>query len=129
MAPTSALGAVVRMAKRSLVVSPSLTLRTDVQRVQMPAKKASGRSSLKANQTGGRLPSGSTSFSEKLVNGTTQRFSGPSQRRQCADSTLRTLVTPESLFLPTSTEAGEGMPQRARVSSRPPARLRTIGAG
>jgi hypothetical protein len=29
--------------------------------------------------------SGSTSFSEKLVQGTTQRFSTPSQRRQCGD--------------------------------------------
>ena len=59
----------------SFVVSPSLTLRTDVQRVQMPAKKASGRLSSSANQTGGREPSGRASFSEKLVNGTTQRLS------------------------------------------------------
>ena len=35
---TSAFGSVVRNAKRSFVVSPSLTLRTDVQRVQTPAK-------------------------------------------------------------------------------------------
>jgi putative SOS response-associated peptidase YedK len=33
----------------------------------MPAKKANGRVSSNANQTGGRVPSGNTSFSEKLV--------------------------------------------------------------
>jgi hypothetical protein len=62
----------------SLVVSPSFTFLTEVQRVQMPAKQASGRLSSSANQIGGRDPSGST---EKLVNGTTQRLSTPSQRR------------------------------------------------
>lgn len=100
MAPTSAFGSVVRKAKRSLVVSPSFTSRADVQRVQRPAKHASGRVSSNANQTGGRVPSGSTSCSEKLVNGTTQRLSMPSQRRQCADLTLRTSVTPGSDFRP-----------------------------
>jgi len=44
MAPTSAFGSVVRNAKMSLVVSPSLTFRTDVQLVQMPAKQARGGS-------------------------------------------------------------------------------------
>src|SRR5580693_835837 len=67
--PTSLFGSVVRNAKMSFVVSPSFTFRTEVQRVQMPAKKANGRVSSKANQTGGRVPSGSTSFSEKLVHG------------------------------------------------------------
>ena len=105
-----------------------LDLPTEVQRVQMPAKNASGRLSSKANQTGGRVPSGRASFSEKLVKGTTQRFSMPSQRRQCGDLTLRTLVTPGSDFLPFSAKAGEGMPQRAMVSSRPSGWLRTIGA-
>jgi hypothetical protein len=39
-------------AKRSLVVSPSLTFRVEVQRgTVMPAKKARGRSSASANQT------------------------------------------------------------------------------
>src|ERR1019366_2432812 len=93
IAPTSLFGSVVRNAKMSFVVSPSFTFRTELQRVQMPAKKANGRVSSKANQTGGREPSGRTSFSEKLVQGTTQRFSIPSQRRQCGDLTLRTLVT------------------------------------
>jgi hypothetical protein len=89
-------GSVVRNAKISFVVPPSFNFRTEVQRVQMPAKKANGRVSSKANQTAGREPSGSTSFSEKLVQGTTQRFSIPSQRRQCGDLTLRMLVTPGS---------------------------------
>jgi len=50
MAPTSAFGSFVRNAKMSLVVSPSLTFRTDVQLVQMPAKQARGRPSSSANQ-------------------------------------------------------------------------------
>ena len=53
-----AFGSVVKKAKRSFVVSPSLTFRADVQRVQIPAKKASGRLSSSANHTGGREPSG-----------------------------------------------------------------------
>src|ERR1700732_4455493 len=119
IAATSLFGSVVRNAKMSFVVSPSFTFRTEVQRVQMPAKKANGRVSSKANQTVGREPSGSTSFSEKLVQGTTQRFSIPSQRRQCGDVTLRTLVTPGSDFLPCSARRGEGIPHRAIISSRP----------
>ena len=47
--PTSAFGSVVRNAWRSLVVSPSLTFRTEVQSVQMPAKQARGRVSSSAN--------------------------------------------------------------------------------
>ena len=50
MAPTSVFGSVVRNANRSLVVSPSLAFRTDVQLVQMPAKQARGRLSSRANQ-------------------------------------------------------------------------------
>ena len=119
MAPTTLFGSVVRNAKMSFVVSPSFTFRTEVQRVQMPAKKASGRVSSKANQTGGWVPSGSASFSEKLVKGTTQRLSTPSQRLQCGDFTLRTLVTPGSDFFPLRANTGDGMPQRAIVSSRP----------
>ncbi len=78
---------------------------------------------------GGHLPSGMASFSEKLVNGTTQRFSTPNHRRRCDEATLRTLVTPGFEFLPFETEAGDGMPQRAMVSSRPSGVLRTTGAG
>src|SRR5450759_1743227 len=92
IAPTSLFGSVVRNAKISFVVSSSFTFRTEVQRVQMPAKKANGRVSSKANQTGGWVPFDSASFSEKLVKGTTQRLSTPSQRLQCGDLALRTLV-------------------------------------
>jgi len=94
----------------------------------MPAKKASGRVWSSANQTGGRVPSGSFSFSAKLVNGTTQRCSIPSQRRQWGELTLRTLVTPGSEFLPFSAKTGEGIPHLAMVNSRPSGWLRTIGA-
>jgi hypothetical protein len=94
----------------------------------MPAKKARGRVSSNANQTGGFLPSGNVSFSLKLVNGTTQRCSTPSQRRQCGDLTFRMLVTPESELRPFSANTGDGMPQRAIVSSRPSGWLRTMGA-
>jgi hypothetical protein len=65
----------------------SFTFLTDFQFAQMPAKNANGRSSDSANQIGGRLPSGSTSFSEKLVKGTTHRLSTPSQRSQCGEAT------------------------------------------
>ncbi len=97
---TSAFGSVVKKANKSFVVSPSLTFRTDVQRVQMPAKKASGRLWSSANQTGGREPFGWSSFSAKDVNGTTHRLSTPSHRRRWGEATLRTLVTPPSEFRP-----------------------------
>ena len=53
---TPAFGSVVRKRNRSAVTSPSLTFRTDVQRVQTPVKKASGQSSSSANQIGCREP-------------------------------------------------------------------------
>jgi len=62
------------------------------------------------------------------VNGTTQRFWIPSQRRQWGDLTLRTLVTPGSEFLPFSAKMGDGIPHLAIVNSRPSGRFRTIGA-
>jgi hypothetical protein len=92
------------------------------------SKNARGRVSSKADQTGGRLPSGKTSFSEKLVKGMTYRFSTPSQRRQCGEETLRILVTPESLFRRFSAKMGEGIPHRAIVSSLPSELFRTMGA-
>ena len=58
IAATSAFGAEVRNPKRSARTGPSLTFRTEVQVAQMPAKKASGRVSSKANQTGGSLAVG-----------------------------------------------------------------------
>jgi hypothetical protein len=49
--------------------------------------------------------------------------------RQCGEATLRTLVTPGSEMRPFRAKAGEGMPQRAIVSSRTPSgAVRTIGA-
>src|SRR5712672_4774271 len=108
--PTSLLGSVVRNAKRSFVVLPSLTFLTEVQLVQSPAKKASGRVSSKANHTGGLRPSGRASFSLKLVNGTTQRCSMPSQRGQCGDLTFRMLVIPGSDLRPFNEASGAGMP-------------------
>src|SRR5258706_16012147 len=117
--PTSLLGSVVRNPKRSFVVLPSLTFRTEVQLVQSPAKKARGRVSSNANHTGGLLPSGSVSFSLKLVNGTTQRCSVPSQRRQCGDLTFRMLVTPGSELRPFTAVLRDGIPHPAMVSSRP----------
>src|SRR6202521_1063939 len=77
----------------SLVVSPSLTFRTDVQLVQMPAKQARGRDSSSANQMS---PPSALLNSLKELNGTTQRFSAPSQRVQCLLFTLRMLVVPAS---------------------------------
>jgi hypothetical protein len=84
IALTSAFGSVVRKAKRSLVISPSLTFRTELQHVHSPAKKANGRLSSKASHTGERMPSGKTSLSENDEDGTTQRFSSSSQRRHAA---------------------------------------------
>src|SRR5258706_13715307 len=129
MAPTSALGWVVRKANKSAVTSPSFTFRTDVQLVQMPAKKATGRLSSNANQAGGREPFGWGSGSAKLLQGTTHRLSMPSQRRQCAEAVLPTFVTPGSVFLSLIAKAGDGIPQRATASWRLPSKLRTIGAG
>src|SRR5260370_36324253 len=117
--PTSLLGSAVRKPKRSFVVLPSLTFLTEVQLVQSPAKKARGRVSSNANHTGGLRPSGSASFSLKLVNGTTQRSSLPSQRRQCGDLTFRILATPGSEWRPFSEATRVGIPHRALVSALP----------
>jgi len=45
--PTNALGSVGKKPKMSFVASPSLTFRTEVQLVQLPAKQASGRLSFR----------------------------------------------------------------------------------
>jgi hypothetical protein len=82
----------------------------------MPAKQASGRLS-SANQIGGFRPSGSASFSEKLVNGTTQRLSGPSQRRQCGEAVFRTFVTPGSLWRPFRAKTGDAPARRRQLPS------------
>jgi hypothetical protein len=58
-----------------------LIFRTAVQRVQIPAKKASGRVSSNANQTGGCVPFGSASLSHRLdhdvsLQGSVRRLAG-----------------------------------------------------
>jgi hypothetical protein len=93
---------------------------------QMPAKAVNGRSSVNANQTLSFFfvsGFGSGAYSEKLLNGTRQRFSGFSRARQCGDEVLRMLVTggPPNL--------GGGIPQRIIVSSRLVPALRTTRAG
>lgn len=94
IAPTSAFGVLVRKAKRSIASFPVLTFRTLVHcGAQMPAKKASGQSSPKANQTSCRA---TWSNPLKLVNGTRHRLSTPSHRFQCELAVLRTFVVPLS---------------------------------
>jgi hypothetical protein len=80
------------------------------------------------DQIGGLLAFESVSFSENDVNGTTQRLSTPNHGRQCGDATFLTLVTPGSLLRPFKANTGDGIPQRAIVSSRPSAVFRTMGA-
>src|SRR6195952_2793511 len=105
----------------------------------MPAKQARGRVSSSANQMS---PPSALLNSLKELNGTTQRFSTPSQRVQCLLFTLRMLVVPPSgsirsnslkstvlplacsfsaRFLVASINAFEddGMPQRAVTNSLP----------
>src|SRR5260221_14066735 len=129
----------VRWGATSLVVSPSLTLRTDIQLVQMPAKQARGRLSSRANQMS---PPSALLNSLKELNGTTQRLSAPSHRVQCLLFTLRMLVVPPSgsiwsnclkstglplassfaarfLVAPINAFDDDGMPHRAVASSRP----------
>ena len=62
--------------------------RSPLNSVQMPANVHSGRSSFSANQTTSFFfvsGFGSGAYSAKLLNGTTQRFSGFSQPRQCGE--------------------------------------------
>ena len=59
----------VRKPNGSAETSPSLIFRTDVQCVQMPAKKASDRYSSNAGQTGCLEPPTGESFSKKAGEG------------------------------------------------------------
>src|ERR1700709_2402574 len=79
----------------SVLTSPSLAFRTLVQLAQSPAKHNNGLLSFEANQTGAFLPS-IVSYSENDVNGTRQRFSGPSQRFEWGLLTFRMFVVPPS---------------------------------
>jgi hypothetical protein len=80
----------VRKPNKSFVVSPSFTFRTHVQFAQMPANPASGLDSSKANQMS---PPSALLNSLKDVNGTTQRFTTPSQRFQCFEEVLRGITS------------------------------------
>src|SRR5712672_1082080 len=99
----------------SLVVSPSLTFRTDVQLVQMPAKQARGRVSSSANQIS---PPSVLLNSLNELNGTTQRFSTPSHRIQCLLFTLRMLVVPPSGSILSSSLKSTGLPFASSFSAR-----------
>src|SRR6185437_5775777 len=95
--------------------------------VQMPANANSGRFSFRANQTTSFfLVSGlvSGAYSAKLFAGIKHRFSGLSHPRQWGDEVLRMLVTGGP-----PVRGGGGIPQRIICISRPPALLRTTGAG
>ena len=115
----------------------ALVPRAPTQSVQMPANEKSGRDLSSANHTTSFLPAigcgepsaffrdfafGLSLYSEKLVAGTRQRFSGLIQRRQCGDVGLRMLV-----LMPPNC-GGFGKPQRILISSRPLSSLRTTGA-
>src|SRR6476619_13855 len=115
MPPTSAFGSVVRKANTSLVVSPSLTLRTDVQLVQMPAKQTRERVSSSANQMS---PPSALLSSLNELNGTTQRFSTPSHRVQCLLFTLRMLVVPPSGSIRSSSLKSTDLPLACSFSAR-----------
>src|SRR5258706_14196469 len=99
----------------SLVVSPSLTFRTDVQLIQIPAKQARGRVSSSANQIS---PPSALLNSLKELNGTTQRFSVPSHRVQCLLFTLRMLVVPPSGSIGSSSLKSTGLPLACSFSAR-----------
>src|ERR1700721_4392333 len=99
----------------SLVVSPSLTFRTEVQFVQRPAKQARGRVSLSANQMS---PPSALLNSLNELNGTTHRFSTPSQRVQCLLFTLRMLVVPPSGSIWSNSLKSTGLPLACSFSAR-----------
>src|SRR3954454_7018567 len=99
----------------------ALVPRTPIHSVQIPANATSGRVSSRANHFGvffGLV----SAYSQNDVNGTKQRLSGPSHRRQCGDLVLRIFVV-----MPGNC-GGLGMPHRIIVSSRSPSLTRTTGA-
>src|SRR3978361_677826 len=99
----------------SFVVSPSLTFRTDVQLVQIPAKQARGRLSSRANQMS---PPSALLNSLKELNGTTQRFSAPSHLVQCLLFTFRMLVVPPSGSIRSSSLKSTVLPLACSLSAR-----------
>ena len=97
------------------MVSPSLTFRTDVQLVDMPAKHASGLVSSSANQMSPPL---ALLNSLNELNGTTQRCSGPSQRVQCLDFFFRMLVVLESGSIQSNSSKSIVLPLACSFSAR-----------
>src|SRR5450432_166926 len=91
----------------ALVVSPSLTFRTDVQLVQIPAKQARGRVSSSANHMS---PPSALLNSLNELNGTTQRFSVPNHLVQCLLLTLRIFVVPPSGSIRSNSLKSTGVP-------------------
>jgi hypothetical protein len=84
------------------------------QDVQIPAKTASERLSSSANHVGVFFGFVSA-HSQNNVNGTTQRFAGVSQPRQCGLFVLRIFM----IGAPPNA-GGSGMPQRSIANSRAP---------
>src|SRR6202041_268249 len=115
MRATSAFGSVVRNAKRSLVVSPSLTFRTEVQRVQMPAKQARGRVSSSANQMS---PPSVLLNSLNELNGTPPPLSTDCQRNQCFLFTLPILAVPPSGSIRSNSVKSADLPLARSFSAR-----------
>src|SRR5665213_15700 len=125
MVPTTSFASVVRNPKSWCSPSTGFAFvpRVPVHMVHTPATSANGRSLPNANHVGVFLGLVSA-YSQNEVHGTTQRFSGLSQRRQCGLLVLRMFV----IGAPPNA-GGPGMPQRAIISSRTPSgALRTIGA-
>src|ERR1700693_6005000 len=81
----------------------------------MPAKQASGRVSSSANQIS---PPSPLLNSLKELNGTTQRFSTPSQRVQCLLFTLRMLVVPPYGSIRSNSLNSTGLPLARSFSAR-----------
>src|SRR3954466_14278840 len=99
----------------------ALVPRTPIHSVQIPANATSGRLSSRANHFGVFFGFVSA-YSQKEVNGTRQRLSGPSHLRQCGELVLRIFVV-----MPGNC-GGFGMPHRIMVSSGCPSYARITGA-
>src|SRR5947207_12426429 len=99
----------------------ALVPRTPIHSVQIPANATSGRVSSIANHFG-VLFGLVSAYSQKDVNGTRQRLSGPTHLRQCGELVLRMFVVMPGNW------GGFGMPQRIMMSSRCPSFARITGA-
>jgi hypothetical protein len=112
---TSVFASVLRKAKRSFVVSLSLTFRTEVQFTHEPAKQASGRVLSRANQMS---PPAALLNSLNDVKGTTHRCSVPYHRAQCLLAMLRMLVVPPSGSIRSSCLKSNSLPLDSILAAR-----------